>query len=191
MVPVDLRPLFGSDTSVNFSDGVFIRYYPEDTLLPQTERCAKLKERMLAYKNREFFENVILQKVRVVDAFRQDPRPLAEAAAERRKPKKPGTPGPFTYALSYPGKITFTSGPDRMIEDIFFKPLCRVPSIIAYTFRDSMRLYVMWRTDDTTFPEAILDEFRSRGFEAEYVDISRRYVNYFDVEELPDDKQRV
>lgn len=187
MVPVDLRPLFGSDTCVNCSDGVCIRCCREDFLLSQTERCAKLKERMLSEKTKENFERVMAQKVEAVEIYKQDPRPLAQAVAERRKPRKPGTPGPFTVALSYPGKMSFTSGPDRMIADVFLEPLSRNPSIIAYTYGDSMRLFVMWRTDDSSFPEAILKEFRARGFDARFIDQGYRYMNSFDVEELSDD----
>lgn len=184
MVPVDLRPLFGSSTVTNFSDGIRIPFYKSDEAKSQEERCAAFKERMLAQKTKENFALLLAQKSAVVDSFKNDSRPLFESVAERRKPRKPGTPSPVTFALSYPGKISFSPGIDRLIGDVFLEPLCRVHSLIVYTYGDAMRFFIINRTDDPAFPECFLNEFRSRGFSASFVDEGYRTIDQLELERI-------
>lgn len=184
MVPVNLRPLFGSSTVTNFSDGILIPYSGADALKTDRQRRAGFRQIMKSQISRENFARVLYDKVDTVRGFEEDPRSVYEIAAEKRRLRIPGAPSPVTYSMSYIGKISFSSGLDRMVRDIRVESFNRVHCLFVYTFKDTMRFFAINRTDETVFFDCIRNGLNETGFQASVVDTGYRYANGFSLEKL-------
>lgn len=175
MVPVNLRPYYGSKSLVNFSDGVMIPYEKDMHNLDVNERCKKHKEIMQAQLQKENFDLVLDAKVKAVEGFEALDKSVCEIQKERGVLPPKGTVRPLTYAMTYPGKIDFTSGLNRMLSDYYMEPSMRAYATIVYTFGDTMRINCICRQDDETFSKCICGAFEEMGFDISYTDKKHLY----------------
>ncbi|MCR4741055.1 MAG: hypothetical protein K5886_12460 [Lachnospiraceae bacterium] len=179
MVPVDMRPLFSSQTLLNFSDGALIPYYAKDEEKDLKERCEIFSRYLKNQRDRAIFEIAIARKSIAVEGFETCGRQIKEILKDSLKPLPRGIKRPATYALTYPGRVSFTPGLDRMIEDFSLHSGVKATAVGGYTFGDTMRLGIVCRFDDPAFSEGILKAFTQAGIEAELTD--RGYVESPDV----------
>lgn len=174
MVPVNFRPYFDSNTKVNFSDGIQIPYEKGDELLSHQERCAKMKEMMRSQINRENFEAIITSKVKAVESIENSGNLF-----DRPKGRKP-----FTIAMTYPGKVDFTPGLDKRIDDFYLTVFSGSYAVVAYSYADTLKLSVSARTDDETYVNAIAKGFEEMGFDVTLRKCGYSYPDQVKVENL-------
>ena len=176
MVQVNLRSLFGSKTLVNFSDGVFLPLVKEDLKLSIEERCKKFKEDLLKQKTKENFANILYNKVQDVRKMEGSGEDIYEIAKRRSTPAPvDGPKSPVTYALTSPGRLSISTGIDRMFTDIQCTPFFATFGIVICTFEDKMRLQIVCRSNDDTFPKGIYSNFIKMGFDAKLTDDGLRH----------------
>lgn len=179
MVPVNLRPYFGSETSVNFSDGIFVMVPREDMELPIEERCRKIKEMMRAQMTRANFEKTIWNKTQTVEKYLADPSDLLS----RQIPPAPGK-GAYTFPFTYPGKQSYGRELDAMLEDVFIGTYSRVSSCIIHTYGDKMEFVFEMRNDDPSFVEHFMEELKEQGLDPVMEDAGHVHRDEFCLDEI-------
>ena len=167
MLPVNLRPLFGSRTVVNFSDGISVPAYRDTDEPDVAKRCARMKDFMKKQISKAFFERVIGGKAAAVDRYFEDE---SDILTRKRSAPAGGKP-PYTLPITYPGRLTFGEPLDELLEDAFITGYSRVNSIICHTFSDKMEFVFMWRSDDISYIEHFCDELRRCGFIPKLTDL--------------------
>lgn len=170
MVPADFRRLADFDTAVNFSDGMLLPVEPDDRDLPIGERCGKTKEALIAQRTLNNFKSISGKKAAAVASFESEQAPLWEVARDKQKPPKPGAFRPVTSAMSYPGKITFTQGLDRMFEYVDLFAWIKGSYTIAHTYGDNITLHVYCRSDNGVWIGSIMKVLSDFGFDAKLED---------------------
>ena len=184
MVPVNLRPLCDSHTIVNCSDGVLLSVHDEDEKTDIKDRCAKWKELMKKQMSEACIRNLMASKAGAVESFENGGVPFAQLAKEMTKPAPEGGNSPFSYALSYPGRLTLLTGLDRMILDYEVKGLVKANAVIVCSFKDDMHLQVLCQTDDTRLADCIKNALCDYGILDQRVDNKRVNFDYMMVDEL-------
>ena len=112
-------------------------------------------------------------KAAAVASFEADPTPLAESARTKTQPPPADAIRPITYALTYPGRLSLSSGLDRMLEDMSGELWVRANSVFVYTFRNKMQLQIRCRTDKDLWARTIDQAFHEMGFETELADLGQ------------------
>lgn len=184
MLPVNYRQLCGSKTVVNCSDGILIPYYEEDEKLDIAARCTKGKEYMKKQMTEANCRKAMAGKAKSVDDFEKDEMPFLERAELMTRVAPKDVKRPLSYAMTYPGKMTLLSGLDRMLKDYEIKGWARANAVIGHSFKDTMRLQVLCRTDDNRLADCICQGFKNHGLEVQFVDNKRIYPDLMVVEEL-------
>lgn len=184
MVPVNLRPYYNSASLVNFSDGVMVPYYQEDEKLSVLERCQKNKEMMKLQMQKENFDLVLANKVKAVDGYEKLDETVFEIWSRQGVLPKKGTIRPITYAMTYPGKIDFSTGLNRLIKDYFMEPVMRAYATIVYTFGDTMRILCMCRQDEEDFAKCIYEGITKQGLDAKYINKGHVYADQVKLERI-------
>jgi len=184
MVPVNFRPFCGSKTVVNCSDGILIPFEKEDEALSIEDRCLKWKDYMKKQMSEANFRKAMASKAKSVEDFEKDEMPLVERAELMTRVAPKDAKRPLSYAMTYPGKLTLLSGLDRMIDDYELKGWARANAVIGHSFKDTMRIQVLCRTDDNRLADCIFKSFKDLGLEADMVDNKRIYPDLVIMEEL-------
>lgn len=184
MVPVNLRPLCNSHTIVNCSDGVLLPVHEEDEKADIKDRCAKWKSLMKNQMSEACVKSLMASKAGAVESFENGEVPFAKLANEMTNPKKKGDKLPFSYALSYPGKLTLLTGLDKMISNCEVKALVKANAVIVHSFKEDMRLQVLCQTDDMRLADCVKRAFGDYGILAQTVDNKRVYFDHMMVDEL-------
>ena len=173
MVPADFRQLAGIDTAVNFSDGMLLPVEPADRSLPVEVRCARMKGALTAQRTLANFKRIAGNKAAAVASFENEQTALPETARSKQQPPVPGSFRAVSSAMSYPGKITFTSGIDRMLADADLFTWIKGTYTLTHTFGDRIRIRVYCRSDRGLWPEKIAETLSSFGFAATLEDRGR------------------
>lgn len=160
MLPVNLRPFFGSSTMVNFSDGISVPAYREDAEPDVAARCAEMKDVMKKQMNKGSFERLLASKAGAVDRFYADDSDIRT----RKLPSPAGGKKPYTLPITYPGRLTFGDELDELLCDAFITGYSRVNSIVVHTFEDKMEFAFIWRSEDTSYIDHFCGELRRYGF---------------------------
>ncbi|MCR4741062.1 MAG: hypothetical protein K5886_12495 [Lachnospiraceae bacterium] len=185
MVPADMRSLFGTQTLVNFSDAMFFPWYEEYEKLSVQERCDIIKSQMMKQRQADNFRLMMAGKCSEVDGLIGSDR-LSELTGEKPAAEKKAAPAPrrLTYAISYPGKMDLGYGFDEKILDFYCDVTVNTSSIIVMTYRDSMKILVIQRSDDRTFPETIIKALEDAGIPASLRDLSLDRPDILDFDAL-------
>jgi len=160
MLPVNLRPFFGSSTMVNFSDGISVPAYREDAEPDVAARCAAMKDVMKKQMTKASFECLLGSKAGMVDRFYADDSDIRS----RKLPAPAGGKKPYTLPITYPGRLTFSAEIDELLCNAFITGYSRVNSIVVHTFEDKMQFAFIWRSEDTSYIDHFCDELRRYGF---------------------------
>ncbi|MBQ3329813.1 MAG: hypothetical protein IJG87_01385 [Ruminococcus sp.] len=160
MLPVNLRPFFGSSTLVNFSDGISVPTYRETVEPDISVRCTRMKNIMTQQMTKAAFERLIGTKAAMVDRFYADDSDIRT----RKLPPPAGGKKPYTLPISYPGRLTLGEEIDSLLDGAFLTGYSRVNSIVAHTFRDKMEFAFIWRSEDISYINYFCDELRRCGF---------------------------
>ena len=180
MLPVNLRPLFGSETAVNFSDGVSVPSYSETDMPDVAARCARMKDVMKKQITKASFSRILGEKAAAVDRYFADESDILT----RKRPVPAGGKPPYTLPVTYPGKLTFGAPLDELLEDAFVTGYSRVNSIICYTFGEKMEFVFMWRSDDITYIRQFAETLRRLGFTPKLTDLGLVKRDLFSVKKL-------
>ena len=184
MIPVNMRPYLGADTRVNFSDGVFLPLACDHFHGPIEDVCMSLKEIMKKQITADNFRRMIANKANAVYGFENEEKSICELAREKNLLPPPGTVRPVSYAISYPGKISFSEGLDELLLDVSLSMWVRGNSIICYTFRDKMEILLQCRTDKETWAKAVNKGFLELGLLTQFRDLGRTSGSSIVLEEL-------
>lgn len=160
MLPVNLRPFFGSSALVNFSDGISVPSYPEADEPDVAARCAAMKDVMKKQMTKAAFERLIGSKAAMVDRFYADDSDIRT----RKLPAPAGGKKPYTLPITYPGRLTFGDELDALLDNAFITGYSRVNSIVVHTFGDKMEFAFIWRSEDASYIDHFCDELRRYGF---------------------------
>ena len=171
MIPVDMRPYFSARAFTNFSDGVLIPCTPEEAALPLDERAKKMKEFIKAQLTRNYFAHTIAGKTAAVRGFEESGTPVGELAMQKTALPPADVWRPLSYAMTYPGTITFGAGLDRMAEEYFFSMWTRGNVVGVYAAKGELRIRVLTRTDNGIWAGAIYEKLKEQGFDVKRKDL--------------------
>ena len=160
MLPVNLRPFFGTSTIVNFSDGISVPAFREDAEPDVAKRCAEMKDIMKKQMTKAAFERLLGSKAAAVDRFYADDSDIRS----RKLPAPAGGKKPYTLPITYPGRLTLGDEIDALLDDAFITGYSRVNSIVVHTFGDKMEFAFIWRSEDASYIDYFCDELRRNGF---------------------------
>ena len=184
MIPVNMRPYLDAAARVNFSDGVFIPLECDDFHAPIEDACASLKEIMKKQITANNFRHMIANKANTVYGFESGKESIYETAGKMSMLPPAGTVRPVSYAISYPGKISFPESLEALILDVSLSMWVRGNSIICYTYRDKMEILLQCRTDDDTWAQAVNEGFQKLGLQTKFEDLGHTHGNRLVLEEL-------
>ena len=102
MLPVNLRPIYGVQTMVNFSDGISFSLdgaMRRESIAVQAGQCLK---QLKARASRECFDPVLSDNVKTVQAFERGDTLAEQVEPEPLVSPERGKHPPFTCVLTYP-----------------------------------------------------------------------------------------
>lgn len=184
MIPVDMRQFFETYTLCNCSDGVFIRCTPDNGKLSVEDLSRSMKTDMRRQMTREYFESVTAGKIKAVKGFEQDETEISSLAKKLTAPRKITDIRPLSYAFTYPGKISYGPGLDRMISEMDFYLIVRGNSVCMYSSWDDLRIRMLTRTDSTEWKDALYEELRSEGLKVTMNDLGSITGSLMNIEDL-------
>lgn len=184
MVPADFRPLFGSNTLVNFSDAMLFAYYPKYKEMSVTERCALFKDYLIKQRTKENFGKILAGKTADVRNFEK----TDIMAPKKESGNAPAPVRRITYALTYPGNLDFGYGLDEIIKDQLLDVYVAAFATIVYTYKDRMRIQVLLKSDDPGFPDCVAEGFRQIVSNVTYEDKGLYRTDKVELDKLRSDK---
>ncbi len=183
MLPVNLRTQFETSTLVNMSDGVILPVSAQMLEKPIGEIASELKTIMRAQMTKNNYCRIIANKVAAVETF-ENKGDIFEAAKAGATPPPLGSVRPVTYALTYPGKIDLPDAYAGLVENYSVCTLVRAFSLLGVTYGDRMQIEVLQRFDSDKLVNAIANEFRAFGLDAELFDHGIEQGNLMILEKL-------
>ena len=183
MLPVNLRTQFETSTVVNMSDGVILPVGAEMLGKTHAEIASELKTIMRAQMTKNNYCRMIANKTAAVEAF-ENKGDIFEAAKAGATPPPQGAVRPVTYALTYPGKVDLPEAYAGLVENYSVCTLVRAFSLMGVTYGDRMQIEVLQRFDSDKLVNAIADEFREIGLDAELFDHGIEQGNLMILEKL-------
>ncbi len=170
-IPANLRPLFDSKTTVNFSDSLILECTREEIHGGLTQLCRSLKESMKLQNKRENFSLTIHNKREGVIACEKSGKLIKEIAAEITKPTG-GLSSPITYGLTYPGKLDLPESLRKVSIGVNMEPYMPTGGIFVTlgSYGDRLRLRFTQKFESDRIVKAVADRFVRLGIMAEYKD---------------------
>ena len=163
MVPVNLRPVFGTETLVNISDGIMLPYSRELASKPIREQGAEIRAQMKSMITRGNFADVLAAKSAAVQAFRSSGDTLNVTAERFTRPAPEGTKRPLTYALTYPGRMDLPEAFSELVRSIDVDIIARAFGAGVYTYGDDMTFQFMQRFDTDAVIRSVMSRLESLG----------------------------
>lgn len=184
-VPVNLRNLFHSGTTVNFSDSAVLEYPREYLSLPGTGQGKALREMLDRQLTPGNFERVMAAKIRTIEAYEKSGRPIEEISRSIRGSSSTGS-RPVTLGLTYIGKLTFPDPYRNHITDIVstaYTPTDRIFALVmAYGGRLKIRVQTKYEQED--YIGALAAEMEKLGLKVQLSEAAIGPRDYMDIQSL-------
>lgn len=184
-VPVDLRRLFHSRTTVNFSDSVVLEFPREYLSRSRAEQGKALREMLDQQLDAGNFAQVMAKKIRTIESYEHSGQSIGEISRSLMGSASTSS-RPVTLGLTYLGKQRFPEAYQALITDIV--PCAYTPTdgvfalVLAYGGRLKLRIQVRYEHED--FIDALAKELRGLGMEVERSQAELDLRDYMDVSRL-------
>jgi hypothetical protein len=184
-IPVNLRPLFHSKTTVNFSDSAVLNYPREYLSLSREEQGKALREQLNQQLNPEYFEGVIARKVRTIREYEESGRSIGEISQSIQGSSSTKS-RPVTLGLTYLGKLTFPEAYQEKITDIVNTAYTPTDGVFAtaHAYDGRLRIRIQTKYEQGDMIEAVADEMRKLGIEPEILEVIPGARDLCDVSQL-------
>ena len=185
--PVDMWPIFGIETGSNGSTNVVVPYTAEMDAREFGER-SRLLRGILKEQLRP--ENIAAGLAEMAGAYQQaDAQPYTiEQIVPVIRQRNPhvGDGAPYTYGLSYPGKIRFPAEIEPFINSVTVSvSSCSFPlMIVACEYRGIIRMMVTQLFDSDEVAKMILREIEAVIPGTAFIDYGIRHYDRLDLETL-------
>ncbi|MBR3305625.1 MAG: hypothetical protein IKI75_00055 [Lachnospiraceae bacterium] len=166
-IPVNLRQVYGSETTVNFSDSCILECGRKDTEGDIATLCAGLKESMKLQIRKENFDRILHKKRATIVALEETGRPIAELAAEITSITDAG-PRPVTYALTYPGKLDMPEELRAVASGVNMEPYMPTAGVFITlgSYDDVLRMRYTQRFESDRLVNAVCEALGKQGITA-------------------------
>ncbi len=170
-IPVNLRPLFASKTTVNFSDSLILECTREEINGDTTQLCRSLKERMKLQNKSENFSLTIHKKRDGVIACEESGKDIKDIAREITR-QTDGLSRPITYGLTYPGKLDLPESLKSVSSGVNMEPYMPTGGMFVTlgSYGDRLRLRFTQKFENDRVVKAVAERFALMGITAEYKD---------------------
>lgn len=187
MIPLDCRRIFDINTMVNCADGIFIPYFKSDDTKDLSEVCKSLKEYMTKQQTKENMQEIMADKVRLINKYESETKSIYDIAKEKQKMLPIDAKRPVTYSLSYSGKVEFPSPLDKLVSNFAIAGNVRSYSCVCCTYADNFMLDLGSRTDDDGFLNCIKDAFTNIGLDVEVRDEGKTPISKINLNDLKEE----
>ena len=182
MVPVNLRPYFGTKTMANFSDGIFVPYDAKTAAYSLERQALILRAKMDLQMQTENFCITIAGKVDAVKNFMASGKDIVSLSRELSS--IPPEPDGFTYALTYPGQINFCT-PEVKRASVMICVRQSVPfGVFVSAYGDELDITLSHSFDGDFLAREVLRGLKLLGVEAHLSDLGRISCNKMNTAKL-------
>ncbi len=170
-MPVNMRPVFNTNTPANFSDSVILTYTDDMDNLDVAECCRLLKSSLKAQLKPENFAATLVKKKNRILGYEAD-----GTAPELIAQKLATTPSsrPLTFAMTYPGILKLPVAYKSVVRDFNMEPYVPIEGFFlfvgAYDDNRLLRIRCCQRFDSDGVARAIAAQLDNIGFKTAFKD---------------------
>ena len=170
-IPVNMRPIFKTNTFSNFSDTSILAYTDEMDKLGVAECCQALRQVLKAQLKPENFAGTLAKKKQRIIGYENSGKDIEQIARELAS-----TPSsrPVTYALTYPGILELPEEYKQVVRGFNMEPYSPVDGFFLYVgaYDDNrlLRVRCCQRFDSDRLAKAIAEEFERLNFKTAFKD---------------------
>ena len=170
-IPVNLRPLYGSKTTVNFSDSLILECTRDELNGDLGTLCRSLKESMKLQNKKENFSLTIHKKRDGVISCENSGKLIKDIAAEITK-QTDGLSRPVTYGLTYPGIMDLPGSLQSVSSGVNMEPYMPTGGIFINlgSYGDRLRLRFTQKVETDRIVKAVAARFEQIAIPAEHKD---------------------
>lgn len=186
-IPVNLRPMFQSETLCNSSIAITLPYSPRLKEKDMDLKCTALRGIMDLQIQRE---NFIYRMGRQIEMGRQ--REALDMPAEMKQKiyvdrLTKGSRSLYTYLLTYVGEFTIPEEAASFVKDLYFSiPAYLVPlSILASADKEVMRLSCTQNFKTDAVVKKIVEIMKKKGVQASFEDLGEMQTESLEFAKLP------
>ena len=185
--PVDMRPVFGIETGSNGSTTVAVPYRAEMDQYDFGKRSMLLRSILDMQVQPENICTGLMSVAEGYNKVNSQPYPIEMIIpVVRQKTLKMGSMTPYTYGLSYPGKICFPEQVEQFVGSIVVSvSACSFPLMIeACEFNGIIRMMVTQVFESDEVAKIIFDEISSVIPGTDFIDRGMKLYDRMDLEKL-------
>ena len=164
-MPVNMRPIFKTATTANFSDSAILTYDDDFDNLSVADCCRALKDTLKAQMKSENFAGTLVKKKRLILDFEASGKNPAQIRAELAA--KPSS-RPITFAITYPGILDLPAEYQAVVRSFNMEPAVPIEGFFlfvgAYDNNKLLRIRCCQRFDSDKISRAIATELDQLGF---------------------------
>ena len=164
-MPVNMRPIFKTATTANFSDSAILTYGADLDRLSVADCCRALKDTLKAQMRPENFAGTLVKKKRLIldcEASGKNPVQIREELAVKPSSR------PITFAVTYPGILDLPADYQAVVHSLNMEPAVPIEGFFlfigAYDGNKVLRIRCCQRFDSDKIARAIANELDLLGF---------------------------
>lgn len=184
-VPVNLRPLFNSNTPVNLSDSAVLEFPREYLSLSPTEQGKALRAQLDKQLDAGNFQRVMAKKIKTIESYEQSGKSMEEIGRSILENAHLNS-RPVTLGLTYPGRLLLPEAYLERIKDINICAYTPTDGIFAtaMAYGGRLKLRIQVKYENTDFIGALENAMKKLGLETSVSESALDLRDIMDVKRL-------
>ncbi len=185
-VPANLRPLYGTNTTANFSDSLVLKL--DDDMLKQSVKaqCKELQDSMDKQLCRENFDQILAGKVKKIRDLENGKQTIEQFNRRMTNASSASSARQITFALSCLGRLHVPDECAPFVRGFVIEPYVPTNGFFLFVdiFGKNLRIRICQRFDSGRLARKIAEVFESYGLSAAIRDAGTVTGNKVYVERL-------
>lgn len=171
-IPTNLRPLYGTHTTANFSDSLVLALSEELRGMSIAEQTKFLRESMNDQLHRENFDRILAKKVRTVKDYENGRETIEQLNQRLTNAASAASARPVTFALTYPGRLDVPDEYQSVVRGFNMEPYVPTNGFFLFvgSYGGELRIRICQRFDSDRLARAMAEAFGRIGLNATVCD---------------------
>ncbi|MBR1635337.1 MAG: hypothetical protein IJ682_09800 [Lachnospiraceae bacterium] len=167
-IPTNLRPLYGTHTSANFSDSLVLTLSEELRTKPVAEQAKYLRSSMNDQRHRENFDRILAKKVKAVQDYESSGETIEQLNRRLTNAASAASARPVTFALTYPGRLEVPDEYQPVVRGFNMEPYVPTNGFFLFvgSYGKELRIRICQRFDSVRLAQAMAEAFKRIGLDA-------------------------
>ena len=171
-IPTNLRPLYGTHTTANFSDSLVLALSKELRTETLSKQAKALRSSMNDQLHKENFDRILAKKVKTVQDYENSDKTILQLNRSLTNAASAASARPVTFALTYPGRLEVPDEYQSVVQGFNMEPYVPTNGFFLFvgSYGKELRIRICQRFDSDRLAKAITEEFKNLGLDASFLD---------------------